>query len=148
MWVLLDRWNPKTVFLVMGLIFRSNLVTLPRDRVASCASFWFPASSPGHTQQKVRQPKTCFKPAHGIMVLFDLRKLILQTRMRSYSDVWFLVGPFVYFHTSCVRTAKALARLRGCAGSAESSLVAYMISAIMSWAVFFFFFFFFFRPLR
>ena len=44
----------------------------------------------------------------------------------------FLVGPFVYFHTSCVRTAKALARLRGCAGSPEPSLVAYVISTIIS----------------
>ena len=54
------------------------------------------------------------------MVLFVLSKLILQTRMRRHPvwlDVWFLVGPFVYFHTSCVQTAKALARLRECAGS-------------------------------
>ena len=71
-------------------------------------------------------------------------------------DVWVLVGPFVYFHTSCMRTAKALARLRRCAGEAlarlrrcagealarlrrcagspEPSLVAYVISSIMSWA--------------
>ena len=49
-------------------------------------------------------------------------------------DVWFLVGPFVYFHTSCVRTAKALTRLRGCAGSPKPSLVAYVISSINSWA--------------
>ena len=34
----------------------------------------------------------------------------------------------------CVRTAKALVRLRGCAGSPEPSLVAYVISAITSWA--------------
>ena len=70
------------------------------------------------------------------MVLFVLRKLILQTRMRSHPmglDVWFLVGPFVYFHTWCVLTAKALARLRGCAGSPEPSLVAY-VSTIISWA--------------
>ena len=35
------------------------------------------------------------------MALFVLRKLILQTRMRSHPvglDDWFLVGPFVYFH--------------------------------------------------
>ena len=71
------------------------------------------------------------------MALFVLRKLILQTRMRSHPvelDVWFLVGPFVYFNTSCVRTAKALARLRGCAGSSESSLVAYVVSMLISWA--------------
>ena len=49
------------------------------------------------------------------MVLFILRKQILQTRKRSHPgrlDVWLLVWPFVYFHTSCARTAKALAKLR------------------------------------
>ena len=90
------------------------------------------------------------EPAHKIMVLFVLRKLILQTRMPVGLDVWcvvgpwsynrdgsyltFMVGPFVYFHTSCVRTANALARLRGCAGSPEPSLVAYVISTIISGA--------------
>ena len=52
--------------------------------------------------------------------IFVLRKLILHTRMRSHPvrlDVWFQVGPFVYFDASCVRTAKALARLRECAVS-------------------------------
>ena len=48
-------------------------------------------------------------------------------------DVWFLVGPFVYFNTSWLRTAKALARLRGCAGLPEPSLVAYVTSTIISW---------------
>ena len=70
-------------------------------------------------------------------LLFVLRKLILQTCMRSHPvglDIRFLVGPFVYFHTSCLRTAKALARLRRCAGSPEPSLVAYVISTIISWA--------------
>ena len=78
------------------------------------------------------------EPTHEIMALFVLRKLILQTRMRSHPvelDVWFFMGPFVYFHISCVRTAKALARLRGCAGSPEPSLVAYVISTIISWAL-------------
>ena len=71
------------------------------------------------------------------MPLFVLCKLILQTHMCSHPvgiDVWFLVRPFVYFHTSCVRTAKALARLRGCPGSSEPSLLAYVISTIISWA--------------
>ena len=71
------------------------------------------------------------------MAFFVLRKLFLQSRMRSHPmglDVWFLVGHFVYFQTSCVRTAKALASLRGCAGSPEPSLVAYVISTIISWA--------------
>ena len=49
-------------------------------------------------------------------------------------DVWFLIGPFIYFHTSCVQTAKALVRLRGSAGSSEPSLVTYVISTIISWA--------------
>ena len=80
---------------------------------------------------------TLIEPSHEIMALFVLRKLILQTRMRSHPvglDVWCLVGPIVYFHTLCVRTAKALARLRGYAGSPEPSLVAYVISTIISWA--------------
>ena len=75
--------------------------------------------------------------SHELMVLFVLRKLIFQMHMCSHPvglDVWFLVGPFIYFHTSCVRTAKALVRLGGCAGSPEPSLVAYVISTIMSWA--------------
>ena len=77
------------------------------------------------------------EPAHEIMALFVLRKLILQTRMRSHLvglDVWCLVGPFDFFHTSYVRTAKALARLHECAGSPEPTLVAYMISTIISCA--------------
>ena len=71
---------------------------------------------------------------HEIMALIALRKLNLQTRMRSHPvglDVWFSVGPFVYFHTSCVRTAKPQAR---CAVSPEPSLFAYAISTIISWA--------------
>ena len=53
----------------------------------------------------------------------------------SYTvDVWFLVRPFVYFHISCMRTAKALAKLRRCAGLPEPSLVAYARSTIISWA--------------
>ena len=71
------------------------------------------------------------------MVLFVLRKLVLQTHMYSHLvglDVWFLVEPFIYFHTSCVRTAKALARLLKCADLPQPSLVTYVISTIISWA--------------
>ena len=71
--------------------------------------------------------------------------MVLSSSVNSFSkracaaiqwglDVWYFIGPFVYFHISCVRTAKALARLRGCAGSPEPSLVAYVISTIISWA--------------
>ena len=79
--------------------------------------------------------QTVYEPSHEIMAFSVLCKLILQTCMRSHPvglDVWFLVGPFAYFHTSCVRTAKALAILPACAGSPEPSLVAYVISTIIS----------------
>ena len=82
-----------------------------------------------------------FEPCHENMVLSVLRKLIHQTPMHSHPvrpDVWFLVGPCVYFHTSCVWTAKDLVRLHGRAGSPEPSLVAYVISTIISWAGSFF----------
>ena len=83
----------------------------------------------GHVGAFVLWIKLIYEPCHEIMVLFVLRKLILQTRMRSHPmglDVWFLIGTFVNFHTSCVRTAKAL--------SPEPSLVAYVIviSTILS----------------
>ena len=71
------------------------------------------------------------------MALFILRKLILQSRMCIHPvglNVWFLVGPVVYFHTSSVRTAKALARLRGGAGSLVHSLVVFVINTIISCA--------------
>ena len=88
--------------------------------------------------QRTRWVKVRKEPADEIMGLFVLRKLILQTHMRSHPvglDVRFLVGPFIYFHTPCVRTAKALARLRRCAGWPEASLVAYVIKYhnFMSW---------------
>ena len=76
------------------------------------------------------------EPCHEIMVLFVLRKLILQTRMRSHPvqlDVWCLFRPFVYFHTSCTNSEGSGETLE-CAGSPELSLVAYVISTIISWA--------------
>ena len=78
-----------------------------------------------------------FEPTHEILAFFVLRKFILQICMHSHPvglDVWFLVRPFIYFHTSCVQTSKALARLHGCTGSPEPSLVAYAISTKISWA--------------
>ena len=49
-------------------------------------------------------------------------------------DVWFLVRHFIYFYISCVWTAKALAKLRGCAGLPDPSLLACVGSTIISWA--------------
>ena len=61
------------------------------------------------------------------MALFVCCKFILQTHMRRHPEglyVWFFIRLFIYFDTSCVRTAKALARLFGCEGSPEPSLIA------------------------
>ena len=84
------------------------------------------------------------EPCHEIMVLFVLLKLILQTRMRSHPVGLdrCLIGPFIYFHTSCVRTAKAVMRLHGCEGSGDctdaqahlSLRWSPMWSTIISWA--------------
>ena len=71
------------------------------------------------------------------MALIALHNFNLQTCMRSNPlglHVWFSVRPFIYFHTLCLQTAKALVRLGGCAVSAKSSLFAYAISTIISWA--------------
>ena len=92
--------------------------------------------TPSVTSKAIRPS---FEPSHEIMVLFVLRKLILQTRMRSHLmglDVrFFFIRLFLCFHTLCARTAKALARLRGCAGLPEPLLVAKVISTKISWAV-------------
>ena len=80
--------------------------------------------------------KRIFELTHEIMALIALLKLNLQTCMRSHPmrlHVWFSVRSCVYY-TLCVRIAKAVARLCGCAGSPEPSLVAYVMSTIISWA--------------
>ena len=68
------------------------------------------------TQNVIKSLYWLFKSTgnFGIIGLFGLAT---QSREKCYPielDVWCFVKPFVYFHTSCVRTAKALARLRGC----------------------------------
>ena len=119
---------------------RANRSFLARCEPTGCRKTTAISSSRGMTNKhlieesgqlktlKIDFLRNC-ESSHEIMVLFVFRKLILQRRMRSYPVglyVWFLVGPFVYFHTSCVRTAKALARLPGCAGLHVPSLVAYV----------------------
>ena len=75
------------------------------------------------------------EPAHEIMALFVLLKLI-QPRMRSHPvglDVWFCSDPSstsIFY----VCEQRKLWWDRGCAGSPESSLIAYAISTIISWA--------------
>ena len=89
---------------------------------------------------------TIYEPSHEIMVLFILRKLILQTRMRSNSVgaiCLILVGPFVYFHISCVRIAKALAILRRLAGAFAGRLYD-KYQNLMSWLIYIYIYIFFF----
>ena len=98
------------------------------------ATFELQGKHAHHTPVAKPLPQPCELPiwqqneqCHEIMALFVLCKVFLQTRMRSHQvrlDVWFLVRPFVSFHRSCVRAAKALASLRRCAGLPEPSLIA------------------------
>ena len=76
-----------------------------------------------------------YELCHEIMVVFILRKLILQIQTRMHihpegemSDIWSALHLL-----PCIRTAKALVRLHGCAGLPEPSLVAYVIRTIISW---------------
>ena len=127
------------LFVLVPLVGYIFIVTLPGHPLKYFEYKWNRTEKQGDgCARKIGFSLTkVFEQAPEIMALFVLHKLILQTRMRSHQvglDVWFLVGLFAYFHTTCMRTAKALARLRGCAGSAEPSLVAYVISTIISWA--------------
>ena len=105
------------------------------DNSASSSSLSQPSAASSVGENRMCEYGLVNEPSQEIMAFFVLRKLILQMRMHSHPvevDVWFLMGPFVDFHTSCVRTVKALARLRRCTGSPETSLIAYVISTIIS----------------
>ena len=81
--------------------------------------------------------QTWFGPSHEIMVLFFLHKLIyLIAHAHPSSGARCLIfGPTLrLLPYLCVRTVKSLARLLGCAGSPEPSLVAYVKSTIISCA--------------
>ena len=78
--------------------------------------------------------ETAIEPRHEIIVLFVVRKLILLTDMRIMSNFWSNPWSASTFYTSCVRTAKALASQRGCAGSPKPSLVLFVISTLFTWA--------------
>ena len=69
------------------------------------------------------------EPTPEKLALFVLRKLILKMRMRSHPvglDLWIFVGPLVYFHTVCERTAKAVTRLRGCLCDKYHNLMSWL----------------------
>ena len=64
-----------------------------------------------------------------------MRFEILQICMSSLSKesgMWLFVWSFLQLPLLCEQTAKALARLRRCAGSTQPSLFAYVISTIFS----------------
>ena len=114
--------------LSLGTAMKTKLIELSRE----CHN-----QKPQPTNDTKRKRKRTNETAHEIMAFIALRKLNLQTRMRSNLlalHVWYLVRSFVYFHTLCVWKAKALVRPRGCAVSLEPSLFAYGISTIISWA--------------
>ena len=117
--------------LTFAIRFVSSMLNIPRDLLASTMNH--------PTKERLQyhvKPASKFEPAHEIMALLVLCKLILQMRMRSY-PMWLLkylifsrtVRLLPYFMW---RTAKALARLRGYAGSPKPSLVAYVVSTIIS----------------
>ena len=56
-------------------------------------------------------------------------------------DVCFWSDPFVYFHTSCVRKAKALMRLRRCTSSPEPGRLCHKYDNLMTCPIYFFPFF-------
>ena len=70
------------------------------------------------------------EPTHEIMALIasvnSIFKHVCAATLGLH--ICYLIGPFVFFHTLCVQTAKALARLQGCALLPELSLFAYAIS--------------------
>ena len=77
-----------------------------------CYQVWYPRLA-----KRVWLGLSTYMRCHEIMVLFILRKLILQMRMRSHPvglDVWFFIELFVYFHTTL------------CANSEGSGLTAWM----------------------
>ena len=77
----------------------------------SCKTVFFHFEIKNRVKTKLSLKK--FEPSHEIMVFFIFRKIILQTRMHSHPiglDVWFFVGPFVYFHTLWVWEQRRLWR--------------------------------------
>ena len=78
-----------------------------------------------------------FEPTHEKTELSDVQFEILQMRMHSLwkgSDVRLFAWSFLHIPMLYEWTAKALARLRKCAGSPEPSLVTYVISTFFIWA--------------
>ena len=77
-----------------------------------------------------------YEPRQANLCLRAFRHDKFQLRMPSHSEgpgIWFSVWRFLLIHCLYERAAKVLARLRGCAGSPEPSLLAYAISTKFAW---------------
>ena len=104
----------------------------PRVNGLKCHICWnFKSSLP-------QEITTANEPSYDKRDRSAVRVEIRQTRMHSCSiepEMWRCVWSFLLFHKHvlCERTAKALARQRGCAGSPEPSLVTYVMSTFFSW---------------
>ena len=82
------------------------------------------------------QPNYTNEPTHEVMALFVLRKLILQTCRRSHPvglDVWYLVRPFVYFHTFMCANGEGSGETARMCSLAWAFAFAYAISTMISW---------------
>ena len=79
------------------------------------------------------------EPSHEIMELFVLRKLIVQTRMRSHPvglDVRFLVRPFVYFHTcGTARMRRLVWAFAGRLCYKYHNLMSWLKSSFTTWEI-------------
>ena len=131
-------WNLDTE-LLKNISYINSLPSLQKHFTVTIQSFGTDRSGP-----TVRQRSGAVWPRSTLFTIlanswdygtFRPRKLILQMRMHSDPvglDIWFLVRPFVFFNTLCVRIAKALVRLCRCTGSPEPALVAFVIRTIIS----------------
>ena len=96
--------------------FESDLVENPRRHIfAWCGSYgnlneiYYSKFTKDHSSKIGLIIARTNEPSHEIIVLFVLCKLVLQMCMHSHPvglDMWFLVGSFIYFHTSCGETVR------------------------------------------
>ena len=80
--------------------------------------------------------QTQYEPRQANLCLRAFRHDKFQLRMPSHSEgpgIWLSVWRFLLTHCLYERAAEVLARLRGCAGSPEPSLLAEAISTKFAW---------------
>ena len=108
-------------------------------RLTSC----HPWNYGGHRKQKAEVCRVypmyfpVFEPSREKRDIMVIRFVVLQMRMRSSLLGWetcVFAWSFLKVLITCLRTAKALARLRLCAVSPEPLLVAFVMSTLFSYA--------------